>query len=551
MQQFRIYILAFFAILIITGASGPVLAAPKSEVKFDWCWILYEYEKNDRFEGTVYRPPFYLKNRYSDRILQSILMPIHWRNKTERKDEHKFIFGLWNTVDYVHQNNVHDNDSIFFPVAWGRSPESYFFMWPIGGQLRNKLGQDKINLYLFPGFALFFLYPPAITFPLGWKTLAIFILSLIPAYTEYESRDYKAWGIFWPLIQSGKSPERSDFRILPFYSHNKKKDTYDNHSYLFVINHQKKLFKRDTEETIFIFPLFGRRWKFSNRAGSGTLLWPFFAWGYNKSRGSMELNFPWPFVQIQDCVNPYIKKRIFFPVYGKYIYRDHTTRFITPLYFSFVRNSKNLYTEYNFYTPFIWSFTKKHKKKPHPMYGSNWRYIKIWPLFQYEYDDRGNISFNFPSCLPWRDPDGYERLYQPLWTLFEYKRLSNGEKRIGFLWRTYFQRWSSRFLYIKVPIFFSYGKSDGRITQLSFILSFFSYINNENGRYIRIFWIPFDLKQDEKFINQKKYAKKEAFYDEIDNMTLDLCYNYLIAGHRDEFHLESEKDFLLYKARVF
>ena len=211
----------------------------------------------------------------------------------------------------------------------------------------------------------------------------------------------------------------------------------------------------------------------------------------------------------------------------------------------------------------IWYFKRDYKKEPSPEYGSAWRYFKIWPLFQSEWDDRGNFSFNCVSLWPFRDPDGYEKLYQPFWTIMEYRRMQTGEKRLGFLLRLYYQRWSNDFLFIKIPVLFSYSKSHECINKLSFtdflsifcynndkggsylslIFSMFGYNNDKDGKYIRLFWIPinFGEKQLSKNDNELKEPEKELFEQEYIVDASPAAGSVFFAGN----------DAVIYKMRVF
>jgi hypothetical protein len=481
------------AVLLFTAATSLEAAGLSS---YDWWWLFYEREIGIADTHLVVRP-FYLVNEESsgNRFYASLMPIVYWAYESPRKYEWLSLLGLVHSVDYTHQNNVRDYDFGAFPfVFYGDSPEArdrYLLVWPFGGTIRGKLGQDRITAYLFPGFLLFFLYPPA--FPPTLLNTAVLIASLIPLYVDYESRDYHAWGILWPLFQRGRSATRDDFRLLPFYAHNYKRGSYDNYSYLLLLNYQHVVFKDDEQKTFFFIPLYGRRWSLSGKTGSGTLLWPFFSWGYNRKAGSFELSFPWPLVQIQDSASPSVTKRIFFPFYGRYRYEEREAFFITPLHFTLRTETRNFESEYNINFLVIWYFKREYRKEPSPIYGSSWRYFKIWPLFQYERDNRGNMSFNTLSLLPWRDPEGYERLYQPFWTLFEYRRLEGGERRFGMLLRLYYQRWGDNFLHIKVPFLFTLGRENDRLTELSFLMSMFSYRRDGAGRRLRLFWIPFPL----------------------------------------------------------
>ncbi len=465
---------------------------------YNWWWLFYEREHTARQDIFVPFRPFYMRTSEpaKKRSFSASLMPlVYWDYKAPRRNEWHSLFGLMGAADYTHPNGVNDYDFGFFPfLFYGDSIDSrdrYFLLWPFGGTVRGKLGQEKISVFLFPGVLLFYYYPPV--FPPNWITLAVLFISLIPLYVEYGYGDYHAWGILWPLIQRGRSPDRDDFRILPFYAHNRKLGYYDNYSWLLLFNYQRVFEKNDEQTTFFAVPFFGRRWSRSGTTGSSTLLWPFFSWGYNTKAGGFELNFPWPLVQVQDSLNPFVYKRIYFPFFGTYRTRDRETFFITPLYFELRTFSRNFTSEYYFNFIIIWYFKRDYIAAPSPVYGTHWRYFKIWPLFQYEYDDRGNSSFNMLSLLPFRDPEGYERLYQPFWTLFEYRRFATGECRLGLLLRLYYQRWGNDYLQIQVPLLFSYAESNNRIREISFLLSMFSYALNRDGAYLKLFWIPFRI----------------------------------------------------------
>ncbi len=488
--------LVWLAAWIIVCVAGGTSVAAQTAPTYSWCWFFYEKDLNSLYSTVAYRP-FYVKTTHGDKsAFEASLMPVvYWKYTRERMTEWKSLFGLVDSLDYIHTDGVEDYDFAAFPlVFYGDSPDPkdrYFMIMPFGGTVRGKLGQDRISAYVFPGVALFFVLPPSNIY----IALAYLAASFVPAYVDYESREYHAKGIFWPLMQWGQSPDRKDIRILPLYAHNYRKDRYDNYSFLLLANFQNVSVGRDEQKTAFILPFYGRRWNTSGNSNASTLFWPLFSWGYNKKMGDFELNFPWPLVMIQDSVSPYIHKRIFFPVYGNYVNNNQQTFFITPLYFTLKKKAENFVSEYYINALIVWYFKRDYKKSADPVYGSSWRYFKLWPLFHYEHDTRGNVSFNFLSLLPFRDPEGYEMLYQPFWTLFEYKKFSSGEKRLGILLRTYYQNWGDDFLRIKIPFLFSYGRSNNVLTELSFLCSLFGYYRDASGERLRVFWIPVKLAE--------------------------------------------------------
>ena len=312
------------ALLIIIAAFTDVFAAGNrvSPEDIDWTWFFYESTVDTDTSSVVYRP-FYMKTVSPELEFHASLMPLFfWRYKSPANDRVIGFFGLYRSVDYEHSDGDKDYDNGFFPLFMygsGVSPEdNYLFVYPLGGTIRGKLAYDRISPYVFPGFTLFFLFPPSGLFT--FQTALLALASLIPVYTEFEDGDYSGTSLFWPLIAWGESSsgKRSKFRILPFYSHNRKEGWYDTYSYLLLINYRELYFSDDTRYTFFFFPFFGRKWSREGRVSSYTVLWPFFSWGHDEVTKDREYNLPWPLVQIKDCETPKVRKRIFFPFYGRY-----------------------------------------------------------------------------------------------------------------------------------------------------------------------------------------------------------------------------------------
>lgn len=458
---------------------------------YDWFWFLYEQDQVSYFPSKTVTPFYYHAKINSHEEYSASLPPlIFWKYTNSNSISRHWFFGFAGDVDYTHPNGVTDYDLGVIPfILYGNSPEvkdRYFFMWPIGGTIKGKLVTDYISPWVFPGVALFFLYPPQSMLYLPLYVIA----SVIPAYVSYGYDDYSAHGIFWPLIQWGSSPGRSDFRILPFYSHNTKKDYYDNRSWLLLVNYDRTLLPRGREiDTFMVTPIFARRWDNMHIAGASTLFWPFFSWGYNKNQGDFELNFPWPFVVYQRSEKPYIRKKVFFPFYGDIVYERDETEFVTPLYFRMKRDNESFSSDYTIAALIIWNFNREYKNEPSDYYGYRWHFLKVWPLFRYESNDKGDVHFNFLSILPFRDPAGYEKIYDPLFSLVEYHR-ERGVSRFGLLMRTYFQCWDERVFQSRVPFLFRYASVDGHLTEFTVLFSMFGYEERKEGAYLRLFWIP-------------------------------------------------------------
>ena len=525
LSRFRIIIFMLFIF------SLPLAAADEGirDNSYNWFWFFYEHSTHEFGENTVYRP-FYMNMDYKEGSFQASLMPfIFTRYKDDKYDRVRAFLGLYASDDYTHADKKEDYDSGFFPLyLYGngeREKDKYFFLYPFGGTFKGKLGHDEISPYLFPGFLLFVFYPPSGLFT--WQALAWGLLSLVPVYTEYNFKDYHAQAWFWPFIQRGKSDKRDDFRFLPFYAHNSKEGWYDNYSYLLLINYRKTFFRNDVRYTFFFFPFYGRKWSDSGDVSATTILWPFFSWGYNKKRGETQYNLPWPLVQIMDSKKPEIRKRIFFPFYGRYSYNNYESFFVTPLYFRIKKETEFFSSAYYYNFIICWYFKREYKAE-HDYYGNSWRYFKLWPIVQTEWNDKGLFAINVLSLLPFRDTGGYEKLYQPFWTLFEYRRSPEGDKHLGILFRTYYQVWNDDYFKMKIPFIVSYEKRNDRIRDFTILLSAFGYENEPAGTYLRLFWLPLKIGDGtgEEDIADADAVGDLFFAAEGDNPYYRLNYNH-------------------------
>jgi len=523
----KICLAIFFALICILfffkESNASVIEPVKNKEKsINWFWVFYENTEDSRKDTFVFRP-FYMEASNKENLFQASLMPLFfWRYKNERNDVTKAFFGLYESTDYKHsennKKNKNDYDSGFFPLflygSGDGASEKYAFIYPLGGDIRGKFGYERISPYVFPGVALFFLFPPSAIF--SWQTLFYAVAAIIPVYTEFEDRGYNGKAIFWPFIAWGKSDTREDSRFLPFYAHYSKPGWYDNYSYLLLINYRELYLSDDERYTFFFFPFFGKKWCKSGRMKSYTVLWPFFSWGYDLDKNETSYNLPWPLIQIADSDKPVMKKRIFFPFWGTYQTSTYESMFVTPLYFRIKKDSDYFKSEYHITCIIAW-YLKRDYSYNHEYYGKSWRYFKLWPLLQVEWNDSGLYGINVLSLLPFRDTEGYEKLYQPFWTLFEYRTKPDGEKHLGFLLRTYYQVWSDNFFKMKVPLIINYESRGESVKELTILLSSFGYEKDKDGTYFKFLWIPFRIGDGDSTLSDNE--------ENFDSET-DLSYNY-------------------------
>jgi len=511
----------------------------------DWFSIFYEQTYNVN-GGTFVLRPFYMETLNKGNVFQASLMPFFfWRYQNDRNDVTRGFFGLYESVAYSHSNNDKDYDSGFFPLFFygsgDRVKDRYLFIYPFGGDVRGKFAYERISPYIFPGVALFFLFPPSGLFTT--QTLLYGLAALIPVYTEFEDKDYNGTALFWPLITWGKGEIRKDFRFLPFYAHNSKEGWSDNYQYLLLINYRELYLSDDTKYTFFFFPIYGKKWDKNERIKAYTVLWPFFSWGYDLDKSERIYNLPWPLVQIGDSDQPKMKKRIFFPFWGSYKTSTYESLFVTPLYFRIKSDSDYFKSEYHITCIIAW-YLKRDYSHAHEYYGKSWRYFKLWPLVQAEWSDSGLFSVNVLSLLPFRDTEGYEKLYQPFWTIFEYNRKPDGEKHLGFLLRTYYQVWNEDMFKMKIPFIVNYESRNENVKEFTILLSSFGYEKDSNGAYIKLLWIPLKIGDgDISMADNKKEFDNDPDFDYYFNKRsgFNPCHGNLAdADFKDKFYYKME-----------
>ena len=464
-----------------------------------WFWFIYEKGSDDLSSFRTIRP-FYLKNTYNDGSTYTAFLPpviaSNYKNNLGYKNH--YFFSLSGETYYNHSGKKEDYDLVLPPVFYGSGSESkdrYLMVWPIGGTLKQKLGYDYITPVIFPGVALFFLYPPSSTLMIAAYCLA----SLIPLYTEYGYKDYHAKAVLWPFFMKGEGGGRKSIRIFPFYAHHTKKGFYDRKSYFLIYNYGETYTSKRTYKTFFLFPFYGKKWTDDGMVKSTTILWPFFSWGYNKIRGEESLNMPWPFFQKAKSKNPDMEKLIIFPFYGRYRYGTKKTVFYTPFYFRQTKENGYFHSDYKVISFIIWKFHREYRFTEHPYYGKKWDYFKIWPLFHYESNDRGDRDFSLLSIFFFRDPDGYERLYLPVVSLLEYHKRKDISS-FGLLFRTYYQYRKGNYFQWAVPLIANYSSYNGRTTNFSFLFSSFGYFHDERGQGFKLFWIPIITDSSDKIV---------------------------------------------------
>ncbi|WCL50948.1 hypothetical protein [Leptospira sp. GIMC2001] len=428
---------------------------------YDQFWFLYESETRPGQNYKMFRPFYSRFSEYETAYLQqTILFPVYYREETNYWYTWSVLFFFTGT-SIQHPDTSEDEDFISPLFFWGggeTEKEKYWGFFPFYGQVRNKLAWSEINFYAFP------------------------------IYANWQRKEYKAHTILWPFVMWGGSDVREEFRIFPFYSKKEHVGKYYQYTILWPFFQwgQKYMDKVEPIEYGVFFPFYSYKTSASGNMVSRGILWfpilgSLVGYGYDKKTSEVDYNFLFFLFQYGKNNDMDYRKLIFFPFYGQYEFASKKTLFITPFYFQLKTDSLHVKSEYNFLLPFV-SVMKQY----FPELDRSDRYLKIWPLIKYHKDTEGSVDWNALTLFPMRS-DELEKTWDPIISLIEYKSLSNGEKRISFLFRLYSQHWSEDKFAVYIPLLTDY-KSKGDDMEWKFMYGLLGYKKEEEKRTFQLFW---------------------------------------------------------------
>lgn len=426
-------------------------------------WFLYEAEKRGAQSLTAIRPFYY---GYSDKTTalesRSYLMPLFYREETNHWYTWTSLFFFTGT-GIKHPEGDEEEDATLMPFFfWGKGEslrESYFGFFPFYGHLRSKLSYSEIKFAMFP------------------------------VYAEWKYKTYSAKSILWPFLLIGKSEFRNDFRLFPFYSVKEHLGKYKRQSILwpFIQWGEEKLNKKEPTSYSFFFPFYNRKDSQDGNMKSRAFLWfpilnSLFSYGYDRKTGHRNYSALFIFFQYATSDKKDMEKIVIFPFYGYSYFANKEAEYITPFYIRLTQNTSHLKAEDLFFLPFLSIMNQEF-----PQTGRKERYIKFWPFFRIQEDSEANYVFNTVSLLPVRF-EAFEDVWDPIFSIVEYKKESNGEKRINLVSRLYSQRWTDKKTSIHIPLLAEIQIEESGFSY-QFLYGFLGIDTRKEKSEIQILWL--------------------------------------------------------------
>lgn len=463
MKTARLIFLFCFLLFTSTGisAKNPKQIYGDSKSEYWQFWFLYESEKRAGQTETIIRPFFSsYYERQSDHKYQTVLYPLFYREKTNHWEKWSFLF-IFSKDTAIHPDTGEDTDFILSPfLQWGKGEtdrERYLAFFPFFGSIRSKITWSEINFFLFP------------------------------LYANWQYKEFKAHAIIWPLILFGSSETRHEYRFLPFFSIKEHIGKYRHFSVLwpFIQWGNDFMDKKEPTSYAFFWPLFNfKKSEYGNMRSYSFLWFPIlgsaFSYGYDKRTGEVDFQLFYLFQYGYSNDKDY-RKHVFFPFYGYSRYAGKEATFITPFYINLRTDTHLVKTSYHFILPFIWSMSQYYKKEERTD-----EYFKIWPVFRYHKDTEGNMGWSMFSFFPLRS-DTIEKNWEPIWSIIEYKRFINGERRFSLFMRLYTQRWTDTEFHIYIPFLLDLSFEEHR-TKIKILYGLFGYEREYDKRTLQLLW---------------------------------------------------------------
>ncbi len=314
-------------------------------------------------------PPLFESNRNGD-VSEKIIRPFYYKkydHNTETGQTH-FLYPLFNHRKYVNgyswnflslirkEKFIRDDIEVtkkfeiwpfYFSKKTGNPETSYKALFPIYGNIKDKLGFKKFNWILFP------------------------------LYGRFEKKGQITQTFPWPFLKSHSGDGVSGFEFWPFFGSEKKLNEFD-HRYLmwpFYFNYQnslseefptyKKAFlpfyyhvKKENEVgKTFGWPFWGTTLKSEPDYYEKRYLWPLFVRAY----GEVKTKNRWLPFYMNETHNDFTKKWILWPLFRKRTWTDRgleivQKQFLYFLYWSEVQKSFDKDLNYNASKKHVWPF---------------------------------------------------------------------------------------------------------------------------------------------------------------------------------------------------
>lgn len=389
---------------LIVSTLSLLLACTAAFADSDWGFLFNQYTQDGKERTTALGP--LVEHRQTDEYYVDSLRPFlsHWENETREAEQFEFLWPLYERWWFGQESNwraliifsgkrfAKDEEegryrAWFLPIYFqGRNGagEDYHAVFPLGGNIYDFLGRDKIRFVLFP------------------------------IWGQSNVGEQHTTSVLWPIYSRTIGPRDDRHRVFPIYGYSTRKDQWHKQFVLWPIwTHARYVGQREGTSWI-LFPLYGH-----GKVGEEQTTYvipPLFR--VTRSPRQNVTNCPWPFLQF---ASGRTDKAYVWPLYGHKESDGNVRRFaLWPLIW-YQKTLKGDGVQRRWDVLPVWgadSLTAEDGEKMS-------RYWKLWPFMSYRRDG-DEKRFRMLELWPRKYSGPMERNWQPFVTLLDFQADEKG-----------------------------------------------------------------------------------------------------------------------------
>lgn len=293
---------------------------------------------------------------------------------------------------------------VFYSRQTGNPATSYQAIFPLGGTVKKRLGQDRISWVLWP------------------------------VYAEYEKNKVTTTTVLWPVFRTIQGEGNHGFTVWPLFGYRAKEGAYREQFYLWPVffKQEHALWKPKPDISVGVFPFYMR--ESSSAVTQETYLWPFF--GYTDRTEPVryhETRYLWPFlVQGRGDVT-YINR--WSPFYTHSVVKGiDKTWVLWPIWCHRTWTDNGLNQSRD---QFIWFFyhSTKQRSASNPALAPAHK-THFWPLVSIWDNGAGRkqVQALSPFTVLFPHNEAIPLAWDPLFSLYRYDNLQPGVRRHALFW---------------------------------------------------------------------------------------------------------------------
>ena len=426
-----------------TEALGPLFYSEEKETQWTWATPpLFSYTQDPGTESKEYDVlyPLLSYDRYGEQYRWHFLQILSWAGGPTQTESFRDRFDLF---------------PLYFQQRSSDPSQDYTAVFPIYGDIKNRLFRDDIFFILFP------------------------------CYSQTRKKDVVTDNYLYPFFHLRHGNGLSGWQLWPLAGHEQKVPTTQTNGF----NEVQTI--GGHEEGFVLWPFFLNRhdgigtenpqWEQASmpaynflrspRRDTTTILWPFFTWIDDREKKYREWQLPWP-IYVKARGPGKTSTRIW-PFFGHAHDAELESDFyLWPVYKYNRVHSEPLDRERTRIFFFLYSDTVQKNTDT----GKSLRRIDLWPLFTHRKDYNGNTRLQILAPLEPYLPNNksIERNYSPLWSVWRSERNARtGASSQSLLWNLYRH------------------ESTAESKRTSLLFGLFQQQSTQAGGRVRLFYIPF------------------------------------------------------------